>query len=244
MIELAGKNVLVTAAAQGIGRAAAEACLSAGASVTATDLSIAALADLAALGVAIERLDVTDAAAVQAVAGTRTWDAVIHCAGCVHDGTVLDVDDATFDFAINLNLRSAFHISRAVLPGMRSAGIGSLVYISSVASSIKGVPRRSVYGATKAGLIGLAKSVAADFVTEGIRANCICPGTVDTPSLQQRIEAKGDDFDAIRAAFVARQPMGRLGTAQEIGALARFLCSPAASFITGQAIAIDGGWTI
>jgi 2-keto-3-deoxy-L-fuconate dehydrogenase len=127
---------------------------------------------------------------------------------------------------------------------MRSAGIGSLVYVSSVASSIKGVPRRSVYGATKAGLIGLAKSVAADFVTEGIRANCICPGTVDTPSLQQRIEAKGDDFDAIRSAFVARQPMGRLGTAQEIGALARFLCSPSASFITGQAIAIDGGWTI
>jgi len=244
MTELVGKKILVTAAAQGIGRATALACLSGGAFVTATDLNVDALADLEALGMVTKRLDVTDVAAVHALAGKEVWDAVVHCAGFVHDGTVLDVDDETFDFAVGLNLRSAFHITRAVLPGMQGARSGSLVYISSVASSVKGVPRRAVYGATKAALIGLSKSVAADFVADGIRANCICPGTVDTPSLQQRMEAKGGDFAAVRAAFVARQPMGRLGTADEVGALARFLCSPAAAFITGQAIAIDGGWTI
>lgn len=244
MSALGGKRVLVTAAGQGIGRAAAEACLAQGASVTATDLNAAALKGWSAPGLMTASLDVTDAAAVHALAGDGRWDAVIHCAGFVHGGTVLDITQEDFDFAMSLNLRSAVTVSQAALPAMRSGGGGALVFISSVASSLKGVPNRALYSASKAALIGLCKSIAADFVGEGIRANCVCPGTVDTPSLGDRIRAQGGDPAAVRQAFMDRQPMGRLGTAEEVGRLSAYLAGADADFITGQAIAIDGGWTI
>jgi len=241
---LEGKRILVTAAGQGIGRAAAEACLQGGALVTATDLNAAAFEGWAAPGLTTGALDVTDETAVFAMAGDGRWDAVIHCAGFVHGGTVLDITQSDFDFAMSLNLRSAVTVSQAVLPAMRSAGGGALVFISSVASSMKGVPNRALYSASKAALIGLCKSIAADFVSEGIRANCVCPGTVDTPSLGDRIRAQGGDPAAVRQAFVDRQPMGRLGTAEEVGRLSAYLASAEADFITGQAIAIDGGWSL
>ena len=244
MSALAGKRVLVTAAGQGIGRAAAKTCLAQGASVTATDLNVSAFEGWSAAGLLTASLDVTDVAAVHTLAGEGRWDAVIHCAGYVHGGTVLDITQADFDFAMSLNLRSAVTVSQAVLPAMRTGGGGALVFISSVASSLKGVPNRALYSASKAALIGLCKSIAADFVSERIRANCVCPGTVDTPSLGERIRAQGSDPAVVRQAFVDRQPMGRLGNAEEVGRLSAYLASADSDFITGQAIAIDGGWTI
>lgn len=240
------KKCLVTAAGQGIGRAIVEGLLAAGHSVVATDLNGSLLADLDGTpGCEVAALDVTDTGAITALCNRiGPVDVLCHCAGYVDSGTVLDITDAQYDFNFDLNVRSALHMSQAVLPGMISRQDGSLIFISSVASAIKGVPNRAIYGTTKAALLGLSKAIAADFVAQGIRSNCICPGTVETPSLDMRIAESGTDIDVQRQAFIARQPMGRLGRAEEIAALAVFLADTNAGFMTGQALAIDGGWTI
>jgi 2-keto-3-deoxy-L-fuconate dehydrogenase len=238
---LEGLSAVVTAAGQGIGRATAIAFAEAGAVVVATDRDRGKLDGLPP-GVRVEALDVTDTAAVaRFAAGVPAPAILFNCAGVVHGGTVLDASDADLDFAFDLNVKGAWRTIRAFLPGMVAAGGGTIINIASVASSVIAVPNRCVYGTTKAALIGLTKSVAADYVTKGIRCNAICPGTVETPSLHDRMRATGD-MDAARAAFVARQPMGRLGTAEEIAAMALYLASPAASYVTGQAFVIDGGW--
>lgn len=237
-----GKTVLATAAGQGIGRATALAFAGAGATVWATDINEATLATLAAEGISIRRLDVRDPESVTAVIGEiGAVDILFNCAGFVHAGSVLEATDAEIDFALDLNVKSMIRTIRAVLPGMLERKDGVIINMSSVASSIKGVPNRFAYGMTKAAVIGLTKSIAADYVAQGIRCNAICPGTVESPSLQDRLRATGD-FDQARAAFVARQPMGRIGTPDEIAALALYLAG--ATFTTGQAVAIDGGWTI
>lgn len=238
---LEGLTAVVTAAGQGIGRATALAFAGAGASVVATDRDRAKLEGLPA-GIRVEALDVTDTAAVGRFAASVPAPAILfNCAGVVHGGTVLDAKDEDLDFAFDLNVKGAWRTIRAFLPGMMAAGGGTIINIASVASSVIAVPNRCVYGTTKAALIGLTKSVAADYVTKGIRCNAICPGTVETPSLHDRMRATGD-MEAARAAFIARQPMGRLGTAEEIAAMALYLASPAASYVTGQAFVIDGGW--
>lgn len=245
-IDLAGKRCFVTAAGQGIGRAIAVAMQQAGGDVLASDRDPALLEQLhVATGIETVALDVTDAAAIEEL-GDRLGqvDVLAQVAGYVHDGTILDVTDDVYDFSFDLNVRSAFRIAQAVLPGMRERRSGSIVFMASVVSSLKAAPRRCIYGATKAAVLGLSRSIAADFVTEGIRSNCICPGTVETPSWHGRVDAQGGDRDAVVAAFVARQPMGRLGTPEEIADLAVYLSSDAAAFVTGQAIAIDGGWTV
>lgn len=242
---LAGKRVVVTAAAQGIGRATAEAFARRGARVAAADLNGARLGELAGMpGIDLHVLDVRDGAAVRDFAGlVGPADVLFNCVGFVHGGTVLDAADDDLDQAFDLNVKSMFRLIRAFLPGMIAGGGGAIVNMSSVASSIKGVANRCVYGTTKAAVIGLTKSVAADYVTQGIRCNAICPGTVQSPSLDDRLAATGD-YDAARAAFIARQPMGRLGTADEIAELACYLAGPAAAYVTGQTYIIDGGWTI
>jgi 2-keto-3-deoxy-L-fuconate dehydrogenase len=243
MTSLTGKIVLVTAAAQGIGRATALALARAGAKVHATDVNLARLSELdAEPGITTGKLDVLSADAVKEfVAGIGQVDVLLNCAGFVHAGTVLEMKDEEFDFAINLNVKSMIRTIRAVLPGMLERGGGAIVNIASVAGSIKGVPNRFAYGVTKAAVVGLTKAVAADYVAKGIRCNCICPGTVESPSLDDRMRAQGD-YEQARAAFIARQPMGRLGTADEIADLAVYLAG--ATYTTGQAYAIDGGWTI
>ncbi len=246
---LAGKHAFVTAAGQGIGRAIAQAFVREGASVLATDLNAEALASLgAATGCRTRVLDVTDADAIRsAVASAGRVDVLVNAAGYVHSGTVLDCSEDDWDFAFELNVRSHYRTIRAFLPGMLAAGGGSIINIASVAGSIKGAPNRFVYGTTKAAVIGLTKSVAADFVARGIRCNAICPGTVESPSLRQRIAAQakstGQTEAQVEAAFVARQPMGRLGTPDEIAALAVYLASDEAAFTTGTAQIIDGGWS-
>jgi 2-keto-3-deoxy-L-fuconate dehydrogenase len=238
---LDGLHAVVTAAGQGIGRATAIAFAEAGATVTATDRDGEKLRGLPP-GIATAALDVTDTAAVAAfVATVATPQILFNCAGVVHGGTVLDARDEDLDFGFDLNVKGAWRTIRAFLPGMLAAGGGTIVNVASVASSVIAVPNRCVYGTTKAALIGLTKSVAADFVTRGVRCNAICPGTVETPSLHDRMRATGD-MEAARATFIARQPMGRLGTAEEIAAMAVYLASPAASYVTGQAFVIDGGW--
>ena len=245
---LVGKTAFITAAAQGIGRATALAYAAEGARVIATDLNEAKLAEIAAENIAVHRLDATradDIARVAAEAGPV--DVLFNCAGFVHQGTILDATEAEWDFAFALNVRSMFHTIRAFLPGMLTAGRGSIINISSAASSIKGAPNRSIYGTTKAAVIGLTKSVAADFVKQGIRCNAICPGTVQTPSLDDRIAANAaaaGSLEAARTGFIARQAMGRLGTPEEIAALAVYLGSDETQFLTGQAVVIDGGWTL
>ena len=245
---LAGKTALITAAAQGIGRATALAYAAEGARVIATDLNEEKLAEIAGESIAVHRLDATqapDIARVAAAAGPV--DVLFNCAGFVHQGTILDATDTEWEFAFALNVRSMFHTIRAVLPGMVHRRRGSVINMSSGASSIKGAPSRFVYGTTKAAVIGLTKSVAADYVKQGIRCNAICPGTVQTPSLDDRIAANAaaaGSVDAARAGFIARQAMGRLGTPEEIAALAVYLGSDETQFITGQAIVIDGGWTL
>lgn len=238
-----GKTVLVTAAGQGIGRATALAFAAAGATVVATDINEATLAELAATeGVETRVLDVLKDEAVSAVvAETGPVDVLFNGAGFVHAGSILEMKDEEFDFAIDLNVRSMIRTIRAVLPAMLERGGGAIVNMASVASSIKGVPNRFAYGTTKAAVIGLTKAVAADYVAQNIRCNAICPGTVESPSLHDRMRAQGD-FDAARAAFIARQPMGRIGTPEEIADLAVHLAN--ATYTTGQAYAIDGGWTI
>ena len=243
---LAGKTAFITAAAQGIGRATALAYAAEGARVIATDVNEAGLAGLGQ-EIETQRLDMTDGAAVaSAVQAAGPLDVLFNCAGFVHQGTLLESTDAEWDFAFTLNLRSMVHSLRAALPGMLERG-GSIINIASAASSIKGAPSRCVYGTSKAAVIGLTKSVAADFVKQGIRCNAICPGTVQTPSLDDRIAANAamaGSVEAARTGFIARQAMGRLGTPEEIAALAVYLGSDEAQFITGQAIVIDGGWTL
>ena len=242
---LEGKTVLVTAAAQGIGRATAIACAQEGASVVATDIKADKLSELASTkGIQTRSLDVTDEAAIAALAGTiPTPHALINCAGFVHHGTILECGEKDWDFSFNLNVRSIYRMIRAFLPRMLEQGGGSIVNIASVSGSIKGIPNRFVYGATKAAVIGLTKSVAIDYVKRGIRCNAVCPGTIDTPSLGDRMAALGDVQKA-RADFIARQPMGRLGTAEEIGDLCVYLASDESVFMTGQTVIIDGGITI
>jgi 2-keto-3-deoxy-L-fuconate dehydrogenase len=238
---LAGKTAFVTAAAQGIGAATVKLFAAEGCRVIATDIDETKLQALAGTpNVSVRKLDVMDRAAVQAAAADAgAVDVLFNCAGFVHHGSILDCDDAAWDFSMNLNVRSMFWVTKALLPAMIAKGKGSIVNMSSGASSIKGAPKRFVYGA----VIGLTKALAADHVRQGIRANSICPGTVDTPSLKGRIDAFTDPVQA-RKDFIARQPMGRLGTAEEIAELALFLASDASSFITGAEFKIDGGWSL
>ncbi|GBD42976.1 2-keto-3-deoxy-L-fuconate dehydrogenase [bacterium HR40] len=239
---LAGKRAVITAAGQGIGRATAEMFAREGAEVTATDIDPDKLRGLE--GCRVEALDVTDGAAIRAFAArTGAIDVLVNCAGWVHHGTVLDTDEEAFDRSFDINVRSMYRMIRAFLPGMLAKGGGSIVNIASVASSIKGVPFRFAYGTTKAAVIGLTKSVARDYVERGIRCNAICPGTVDTPSLHERMRASGNYEEAYRA-FVARQPMGRLGRAEEIAWLAVYLAADESSYTTGAIHIIDGGMTL
>lgn len=239
-MRLQGKKAFVTAAGQGIGRAIALRFAAEGAQVMATDLK----GDLlAGLDCETGALDVTDKAALTASLEAAAPDILVNCAGFVHAGTIADATDDEFDFAVALNVRSQFHAMQAVLPGMVARGGGAIVNIASVVSSIVAAPNRFVYGATKAAVIGMTKSVALDFVTKGVRVNCICPGTVESPSLDARLHAMGD-YDEARRAFIARQPMGRIGKPEEVAALALYLASDEAAFTTGQAHVIDGGWAV
>ena len=244
MGRLTGKRAFVTAAGAGIGRATALAFGREGAEVTATDIDAAALASLAAeaLSIATLRLDVRDDAAVVAALSGAAPDILFNCAGFVHHGTILEMSDADWAFSLDLNVTSMIRTIRAALPGMLERGSGTIINMASVASSIRGAPNRFAYGATKAAVIGLTKALAADYVTRGIRANAICPGTVESPSLEGRINAQADPV-AARAAFIVRQPMGRLGKPEEVAALAVYLASDEATYTTGQAHIIDGGWS-
>ena len=243
MGRLSGKTAFITAAGAGIGRATALAFAREGASVMATDLDATALAGLAAVpGIATAILDVRSDAAVAAALAGPAPDILFNCAGFVHHGTVLDCSLEDWAFSWDVNVTSMVRTLRAALPGMLARGSGTVINMASVASSIKGAPNRFAYGATKAAVIGLTKALAADVVAHGIRAHAICPGTVESPSLQGRIAAQADPV-AARAAFIARQPMGRLGTPEEVAALAVYLASDEASYTTGQAHIIDGGWS-
>jgi 2-keto-3-deoxy-L-fuconate dehydrogenase len=243
---LKGKKALLTAAGQGIGAATAIAFANQGAQVFATDINEALLQKLSAdvPGVHTHRLDVRNSQAVESLATELgAIDILFNCAGFVHQGTILDCSEEDWDFSFDLNVKSMYRITRAFLPAMLAVKKGSIINMSSGASSIKGAPNRFVYGATKAAVIGLTKSLAADFIRQGIRVNAICPGTVESPSLEQRIAALGD-VEKARKEFIARQPMGRLGKPQEIAALAVYLASDESSFTTGQIHIIDGGWTL
>ncbi len=242
---LQGKRAFVTAAGAGIGRASALAFAREGASVIATDIDAAALASLAGgnASIATRVLDARDFTAIRAAADDAgEIDILLNAAGFVHQGTLLDCDEKSWDFSFDLNVKSVYRTLHAFLPGMIARRRGSVISIASVASSIRGVPNRAAYSATKAALIGLTKAVAADTVAHGVRVNAICPGTVETPSLHDRINRNADPV-AARAAFIARQPMGRLGTADEIAALAVYLASDESSYTTGAIHVIDGGWT-
>jgi 2-keto-3-deoxy-L-fuconate dehydrogenase len=241
---LAGKTAFITAAAQGMGRAAALAFAEEGARVWASDLNEKMVSELQKDGIQTRRLDVTDEGAVAGVAQeVGDVDVLFNCAGIVHHGSILDATPKDWDQAFAVNVKSMFLVSRAFIPGMLKKGRGSIINMASVASSIRGLPNRFVYGASKAAVIGLTKSIAADYVRQGIRCNAICPGTVDTPSLQGRINAFADPVQA-RKDFIARQPMGRLGTVDDITGLLVFLASDESLFATGNAYSIDGGMTI
>jgi 2-keto-3-deoxy-L-fuconate dehydrogenase len=242
---LQGKRAVLSAAAQGIGEASARAFAAAGAEVIATDLNAERLAALDGVaGITTAQLDVTDRSAVAAFAAqTPAPDILFNCAGFVHHGSILECDEDDWDFSFDLNVKSMYRMIRAFLPGMLEAGGGSIINMASVASSVKGVPVRCVYGASKAAVVGLTKSVAADYVASGIRCNAICPGTVQSPSLDERIAAQGNAEEA-RRAFVARQPMGRIGTTEEIAAIALYFASDASAFTTGTTFVIDGGMSV
>jgi len=242
---IVGKMAVVTAAGSGIGRATAEMFVREGAKVIATDVNESAVSAIP--GVTACKLDVTDRAAIQRFAvEIGAIDVLFNCAGFVHSGTILQCTEQDWDFAFNLNVRSMYHLIRAFLPSMLTRGNGSIINMSSVASSVKGVPNRFVYSVTKAAVIGLTKSVATDFVGRGIRCNAICPGTVQTPSLDERIRVEaagtGRSEEEVRRAFITRQPMGRLGTPEEIAHLVTYLASDESAYTTGQVHIIDGGW--
>ena len=246
MPRLQGKKTLLTAAGQGIGAATARAFANEGATVFATDINDALLQKLAAEipRIQIRKLDVRDSQAVNSLAAELgAIDVLFNCAGFVHQGTILDCSEQDWDFSFDLNVKSMYRTCRAFLPAMLAANKGSIINMSSGASSIKGAPNRFVYGTTKAAAIGLTKALAADVIRQGIRVNAICPGTVESPSLEQRIAALGDAEKA-RKEFIARQPMGRLGKPEEVAALAVYLASDESSFTTGQIHIIDGGWTL
>jgi 2-dehydro-3-deoxy-L-fuconate 4-dehydrogenase len=242
---LAGKTALVTAAAQGIGRATAMAFAAEGASVVASDINIGALEELAGTpGIAVRQLDVTQAQAVNSLAADLPpLDILCNVAGFVHNGSILDCPEEDWDFSFDLNVKSMYRTIRAFLPAMIDAGGGSIINMASVASSLRGLPNRCVYGASKAAVIGLTKSVAADYIQQGVRCNCICPGTIESPSLDARINAF-DDPVAARKAFIARQPVGRLGKPEEIAAMAVYLAGDLAAYTTGTAMVVDGGVTL
>ena len=245
---LAGKTAFVTAAGQGIGRAIAEAFAREGAKVIATDLNEALLATLKSPAITTRRLDVLDAAAIAAAAKEAgVVNVLVNAAGFVHAGSVLDCTEEEWSFAFDLNVRSQFRTIKAFVPGMLAGGGGSIINVASVAGSIKGAPNRFVYGTTKAAIIGLTKAVAADFITKGIRCNAICPGTVESPSLRDRIAAQATATnqtpEQVEALFISRQPMGRLGKVEEIASLAVYLASDESAFTTGTAQVIDGGWS-
>jgi 2-keto-3-deoxy-L-fuconate dehydrogenase len=249
-MRLEGKTAVVTAAAQGIGRASAIAFAREGAKVIATDLNEARLKELGSLpNIRTRRLDVLDPAAIAAFAAeVGAVDVLFNCAGFVHHGTILETEEKDWDFSFDLNVRSMYRLTKALLPAMLAAGRGgSVINMSSAASSVKGAPNRFVYGTTKAAVIGLTKAIAADFIKQGIRCNAICPGTIQTPSLDDRIVAQASAVGSVeqaRAGFVARQPLGRLGTAEEIAALAVYLAGDESAFTTGTIHVIDGGWSL
>jgi 2-keto-3-deoxy-L-fuconate dehydrogenase len=244
---LKGKVAVVTAAGQGIGRAIAEAFVREGAQVFATDVDVAKLEGIKRAK--RRKLDVLSTRAVQAFAAkTGPIDVLVNCAGFVHHGTILECDDKAWDFSFDLNVRSMHRMIKAYLPGMLAKGKGAIVNIASGASSVRGIPNRYVYGTTKAAVIGLTKAVAADFIQKGVRCNAIAPGTVQSPSLDERISAlaasTGKSVEEARAAFVARQPMGRLGSAEEIAAAALYLASDESAFSTGTIVIVDGGFSL
>jgi 2-keto-3-deoxy-L-fuconate dehydrogenase len=242
---LKGKIAFITAAGQGMGRAAAVAFAAEGARVWATDINAKALDSLAATpNITTRVLDVTDGAAVERVAHeVGDIDCLFNCAGYVHHGTILDCTEREWDKSFEVNIKSMYRVTRAFLPGMLRKGKGSIINMSSIASSIRGLPNRLAYGATKAAVIGFTKAIAADYVQRGIRCNAVCPGTIDTPSLAERINALPDPVQA-RKDFVARQPMGRLGTTDDIAPLLVYLASDESSFATGVAFSVDGGMSI
>ena len=247
---LKGKKTLITAAGQGIGRSTVLAFAAEGAHVLATDINPHSLDLLKkefsefATNIETYLLDVNNLKAIQQLADEKdAFDVLFNCAGFVHHGSVLDCEESDWDFSFELNVRSMYRMIKAFLPAMLKSGGGSIVNMSSVASSVKGLPNRFVYGASKAAVVGLTKSVAADFITQGIRCNAICPGTVESPSLQERIKAQGGNYEEVLAAFIERQPIGRIGTPEEIAALAVYLASDESSYTTGIAWSIDGGMT-
>lgn len=244
-MRLKGKSVLVTAAGQGIGRAAVLAMAAEGATVWATDINAQLLEGFSGIsGVHTALLDVMDKSLIQAaVAGMPAFDVLFNCAGYVHSGTVLQATDEDWDFAFDFNVRSQFWMIQAVLPAMLARGKGSVINMASIASSVRGLPNRFIYGASKAAVVGLTKAVAADYVAQGIRCNAVCPGTVETPSLQDRINSQPDPLEA-RKQFIARQPMGRIARADEIAPVVVFLASDESSFSTGNVFSVDGGMTI
>jgi 2-keto-3-deoxy-L-fuconate dehydrogenase len=243
-----GRSVLVTGGGSGIGRAVALAFAAEGARVIATDVNETKVREIASDTIRIAKLDVLHAADIaQAAVDHGPVDILFNCAGFVHQGTILEATEDEWTLAFELNVRSMFRTIKAFLPGMLEKGRCSIINMASAASSIKGAPRRFVYGSTKAAIVGLTKSVAVDFVAQGIRCNAICPGTIHTPSLEERIAANAEAAggkEAARAAFIARQPLGRLGTPEEIAALAVYLASDESQFVTGATMVIDGGWTI
>jgi 2-keto-3-deoxy-L-fuconate dehydrogenase len=247
---LAGKTAFLTAAGAGIGRATALAFAREGARVIATDLKPELMADLRGIpGIEVEKLDALDAAAIaDAAVRHPDVDVLFNAAGYVHHGTVLDCTEEQWDFAFNLNARSMFRTIKAFVPGMLARGRGSIVNIASGASSVRGAPNRFVYGASKAAVIGLTKAVAIDYIRQGVRCNAICPGTIESPSLRDRIAAlsasSGKSLEEVEGMFIARQPMGRLGTAEEVAALALHLASDESGFTTGTTAIVDGGWSL